>query len=80
MCFLEVAGVSTTLTPFVCTASYYDACHSGVRNFPKLRVYFSNFPGSSAPGIPFLPRCHAFSGSGRRHYKVHTLALHSLSL
>ena len=39
MCFVEVAGVSTWLTPFFCTASHSHACHSGARDFPELRVY-----------------------------------------
>ena len=39
MRFVEVAGVSTRLTPFCCTASHSHACHSGARGLPELRVY-----------------------------------------
>ena len=66
MCFVEVAGVSTRLTPSSCTASHSHACHSVARDLPELRVYCRGSPGSSAPGISFWRRCHAFGGSGRR--------------
>ena len=39
MCFVEVAGVSTRLTPSSCTASHSHACHSVARDIPELRVY-----------------------------------------
>ena len=39
MCFVQVARVSTRLTPFFCTASHSHACHSVARDFPELRVY-----------------------------------------
>ena len=39
MCFVEVAGVSTRLTPSSCTASHSHACHSVARDFPELHVY-----------------------------------------
>ena len=43
----------------------------GRRDFQQLRVYSPTSLGpSSAPEIPFWPRCHAFRGSGRRQYKA----------
>ena len=39
MCFVKVAGVSTRLTRFFCTASHSHACHSVAPDFPQLRVY-----------------------------------------
>ena len=68
MCFVEVAGVSTRLTPSSCTSSHSHACHSVARHLPELRVHWRGSPGSSAPGISFWPRCDGFGGSGRREY------------
>ena len=70
MSFVEVAGVSTRLSPYtLAQPSHSHACHSVARAFPELRLYWRGFPGSSAPGISCWWRCHAFGGSGRREYK-----------
>ena len=61
------------LTRFFRTVSYSHACNSSARAFPVLRVYSRGSTGSSAPGIPFWPRSHAFRGSVRREYKAHSL-------
>ena len=80
-CFVEVARVSTRLTPSFCTASHSHPCHSGVHDFQELRVYSPTPMGlSSAHEIPFWPRCDVFRGSGTRKYKAHPVLLHSLSL
>ena len=81
MCFVEVARVSSRLTPFFSTASHSHVSNSGARSLQELHVYSQTPLGlSSAPGIAFWPRCHVFRESCMREYKAHPPLLHSLSL
>ena len=64
-------SVSTRLNPSFCTAFHSHACHSGTRDFQEWRVYSLTPLGlSSAPRIPFWPRCHVFGGSSGREYQA----------
>ena len=51
--FVEVACVSTRLTPFFRTAYYSHACHLGARDLPELRVYSPNSLGVMHLGFHF---------------------------
>ena len=53
--FVELACVSTRLTPLFRTASDSHACHSGTRDFPELRVYSLTPLGLVHLGFHFGP-------------------------
>ena len=44
MCFVEVAGVSTRLTPSSCTASHSHACHSVALDFTRSCASIAEVP------------------------------------
>ena len=73
MRFVEVAGVSTSLTPFspLVRLTLTDGTPAPL-TFQSC-VSIPNSRGSREAGIAFWPRPHAFRVSGRRQYKPHTL-------
>ena len=78
MRFVEVACVSSSLTPCFSlvpkSAVALTLTHATpAPQFPGVARQFPKSLGSSKPGIPFWPRCHAFRRSGMRKCKPHPL-------